>query len=177
MKPTTFNKATSIGRLWLNSWLRNQNELRHYGVKGMKWGVRNGPPYPIARDENGAPKKTVAKDEERGRIREVGLQFFASKMKDYVVKDFDTDEVFHFSEGSKLTNQKTFAGKGTKSPLDEHTLDVLCEKEGGNPEDWQHCKGNGVIDYYGEDRPAEVHWFQTDKLGKRRFKIKKWLDE
>lgn len=23
------------------------NELWHYGVKGMKWGVRRGPPYPI----------------------------------------------------------------------------------------------------------------------------------
>lgn len=77
MKPTTFNKTVSIGRRWYALWLRNQNELRHYGVKGMKWGVRNGPPYPIARDENGAQKKTVAKDEERGRIKDAGLQFFA----------------------------------------------------------------------------------------------------
>ena len=23
------------------------NELWHYGVKGMKWGVRRGPPYPL----------------------------------------------------------------------------------------------------------------------------------
>lgn len=27
---------------WISS-----NELKHYGVKGMKWGVRNGPPYPL----------------------------------------------------------------------------------------------------------------------------------
>ena len=24
-----------------------QNELQHHGIKGQKWGVRNGPPYPI----------------------------------------------------------------------------------------------------------------------------------
>ena len=33
----------------------SENEIQHSGVKGMKWGVRNGPPYPI--DEN----KKVAK--------------------------------------------------------------------------------------------------------------------
>lgn len=26
------------------------NELYHHGVKGMSWGVRNGPPYPLATD-------------------------------------------------------------------------------------------------------------------------------
>lgn len=27
------------------------NELYHHGIKGQKWGVRNGPPYPL--DKNG----------------------------------------------------------------------------------------------------------------------------
>ncbi|MCD8089630.1 MAG: hypothetical protein LUD81_03245 [Clostridiales bacterium] len=26
--------------------------LCHHGKKGQKWGVRNGPPYPLKRDEN-----------------------------------------------------------------------------------------------------------------------------
>lgn len=30
------------------------NELSHHGVKGQKWGVRNGPPYPL--DRNGLDK-------------------------------------------------------------------------------------------------------------------------
>ena len=26
--------------------------MQHHGVKGQKWGVKNGPPYPLNRDEN-----------------------------------------------------------------------------------------------------------------------------
>lgn len=28
-------------------WFNNSDELYHHGIKGQKWGVRNGPPYPI----------------------------------------------------------------------------------------------------------------------------------
>lgn len=24
-------------------------ELQHHGVKGQKWGIRNGPPYPLVK--------------------------------------------------------------------------------------------------------------------------------
>jgi hypothetical protein len=27
--------------------IKNIEVIHHIGVKGMKWGVRNGPPYPI----------------------------------------------------------------------------------------------------------------------------------
>ena len=53
----------------------------------------------------------------------------------------------------------------------------LAEQEGGKPENWQHCKGDGVIDYYGEERAAEVHWFQEETVGKLKFRIKRWKDE
>lgn len=26
---------------------KNENVLYHHGIKGQKWGVKNGPPYPL----------------------------------------------------------------------------------------------------------------------------------
>ena len=31
--------------------LDNDKDIEHSGVKGMKWGVKNGPPYPIDHNE------------------------------------------------------------------------------------------------------------------------------
>lgn len=32
--------------------------LSHHGIKGQKWGVKNGPPYPLTRVTKGSPKST-----------------------------------------------------------------------------------------------------------------------
>lgn len=38
----------------------DENMLQHHGIKGMKWGVRNGPPYPIDKSgKSGIVRKTV----------------------------------------------------------------------------------------------------------------------
>lgn len=34
-------------------------ELYHHGIKGQKWGVRNGPPYPLDKSPN---YDTIVKD-------------------------------------------------------------------------------------------------------------------
>lgn len=39
--------------------LDGSSELAHHGVEGQKWGVRNGPPYPIDRS---AKRDTIVKD-------------------------------------------------------------------------------------------------------------------
>lgn len=36
-----------MSELYSNNDWRNYDELRHHGIKGQKWGVKNGPPYPL----------------------------------------------------------------------------------------------------------------------------------
>lgn len=37
------------------------NELRHHGIKGQKWGVRNGPPYPLKESKKSNREKRLEK--------------------------------------------------------------------------------------------------------------------
>ena len=99
-----------------------------------------------------------------------------AKAKNYDVIDPQTGEYFHFVEGTRIQDAQAFAGKGCKKPLNYEVAHGLSEQIGGKPENWQHCKGFGIIDYYGEHREAEVHWFQEATVGKHKFKIKEWID-
>ena len=46
---------------------RLKNELKHHGVKGQKWGVQNGPPYPLKYEAHSvAEKKFMSKGKAKG---------------------------------------------------------------------------------------------------------------
>ena len=51
----------------------NPNELYHHGIGGMKWGKRNGPPYPLSRSDYSAAEKR-ALGSKRQKIREKNIQ-------------------------------------------------------------------------------------------------------
>ena len=37
--------------------MANNNSLKHYGIPGMRWGVQNGPPYPLTNATKSASEK------------------------------------------------------------------------------------------------------------------------
>ena len=37
----------------------SEETLEHHGIKGQKWGVRNGPPYPLSRGKSGSGGRNV----------------------------------------------------------------------------------------------------------------------
>ncbi len=68
LHPNTRKKVDEIlGKI--KEKLAGSSELAHHGIKGQKWGVRNGPPYPIDRD-----KESVEKSSGSGKMN---LQYFA----------------------------------------------------------------------------------------------------
>lgn len=52
--------------MWKNPRPAYPNELYHHGVKGMSWGVRNGPPYPI-----GSGKTTINYTRNRDAVNSI----------------------------------------------------------------------------------------------------------
>ena len=40
-----------------DAWHMTASELYHHGIKGQKWGVRNGPPYPLGAGDHSAAEK------------------------------------------------------------------------------------------------------------------------
>lgn len=43
--------------------------IEHYGIEGQKWGVRNGPPYPLERKRMSASEKRAQKLEDKNKQR------------------------------------------------------------------------------------------------------------
>lgn len=39
----------------------HRSQLYHHGIRGMKWGVRNGPPYPLSGSKRSVSEKQVRK--------------------------------------------------------------------------------------------------------------------
>ena len=93
--------------------------------------------------------------------------------------------IVHFAEGTKLQNIEVFAGKGVRQPLHNGVAEGLSREAAENgvtliEENWQHTKANATVIYKGEERKADVHWFQNQNIGKPvyrdKFIIKEWLD-
>ena len=77
----------------------------------------------------------------------------------------------HFEIIGQITNIETIAaGRGIR------TLSEIRERYG--PGRWRKLKGVATVRLAtGHIRRAEVHWYEAHVVGKRGFKIKRFLDE
>ena len=103
----------------------------------------------------------------------VGSSLGAAR-KTYDILDLVTGDRFDLIDGTHLQNVEVFAGKGVKEPY--RNAQNYARTFGGDEANWQHVKGIGVVDYFGEPRRAELHWSQCEGYGKHDFFIKRWLE-
>ena len=115
-----YDQLVRMGQAWMNVFLKEQIELSHYGVKGMKWGIHNGPPYPIDR-------KALANNKERDRITLSGHRPPESTGKPNSIVDHVDDtgkvkaRVFYDDAGRKTQEiDTTDHGNPKKHPYGEH---------------------------------------------------------
>lgn len=97
-----------------------------------------------------------------------------AKSRNYYV-ELPDGEYTHFIEGTRITNIEVIAGKGRLRQIDE--LDLLVERYGGNPTEWQKRKGIGYVDYQNESYKVEVHWYEEPQVGRVKFKTKSYNGE
>jgi len=150
-------------------------ELRYrqyiQGPDGKMQGSRN------VGGSGGNHAKSVDKSEKPDIIKlediEVGKSVGA-KAKNYDIMDLETGEHFRLVEGTSLQDVEVFAGKGVKAEYRQ--AEKFAKTYGGKAKDWQHAKGKGTVDFYGEGRKAELHWSQCKGVGKHEFFIKRWLE-
>ena len=112
---------------------------------------------------------------ESGRMKEnivIGRSVGASG-KNYPIK-LPSGNHAKIVEGTEITGIKTFAGKGTNTPI--RVVKQLEEKYKINAEKWEKVRGTAYIRENGIKRKVEIHWYEAD--GERvEMKVKRYFDE
>lgn len=135
MENKRYKRWIERGKRWVQRYLHS--ELFHYGIKGQKWGVRNGPPYPLDKSKKGGiieeairsgkVKKTINKDLQKrhnlsthikGRSYLYGDMNFAQKLVDELS---GTGEALLDGKGQWLHKEKVLSSVIVGVHVDQKT--------------------------------------------------------
>lgn len=126
----------------------NYNELYHHGILGQKWGVQNGPPYPLSRDVSTG---SSLKSNNKKKTKEYSKQFKSGNVGSFgKSKDNNILYITGISGSGKSTLARSYHNKNTNIIH----LDLYLEKENSKSND-----RDKEFDNY-----LKKNGFNTDKL-------------
>lgn len=152
--------------MYTNHALLSDTELLHSGRLGQKWGVRNGPPYPLSRQKgdasiarqyggkaapSGTPQSTKKKVSHPSVTKSTyGGKSTVDNMADKVIGDHDLNE----AERKKLdsirkeyVNDSSKAAKEMESLVSEHLDRVDNEKRATEEKQAEEAKRQDILDH------------------------------
>lgn len=117
-------------------------ELFHHGVKGQKWGVKNGPPYPLTKVTKGTPgttndiydtldkhQKYLIANNAKVFIREKDAKYLVDqtvlKIKDIPVSAFDVWNQGNGNVSISIQTRAGYQGKGYANKTVQAGLDAI----------------------------------------------------
>ncbi len=124
--------------------------LCHHGVKGQKWGVRNGPPYPLKKNKN-----KVENSKKSGIIK-----LTISGHKSAPTKATPNSVIDHISSKTGKVDKRSFYDEKGLKVKDIHTTDHGNRKNhpygknGEHAHDYTWCKDGNVK--HGKPRDLET---------------------
>lgn len=102
----------------------------------------------------------------------IGKNLGAAAFRDEI--KLPNGQLAKITEGTKITKVVVFAGKGTKRKIN---VAKYLSKQYNIPEsEWKKVRGEGLVDYHGVSRRAELHWFEAKGIDRIKMKVKRWLD-
>ena len=105
-------------KVYCSMYSRNA-ELYHHGIKGQKWGVRNGPPYPLDSDKSAGKRLKKDKEQLNKDISESAR--IISNKEAYYYKEFTNTD---FYKKMRKEQDQLFT-KEQKEKIDELELKIL----------------------------------------------------
>lgn len=137
--------------------------LEHHGILGMKWGVKNGPPYPLGASDHSASEKKAGWRDSLKDDNKVASTFSANRMLKKAgfeyLNSYNKINIYSYGNGNSaefflLHNR----GKDTFKDIKEKIADVnsLSKRRAEIERNTRNHDRQRLIDIYGKEKAGRI---------------------